>query len=441
MEAGPLSDNGACGSNTWSATRALAAFDTGALSPGELLEACQARIRVREPEVRAFEYLDWDIVQAQIESLAGLPQEKRGPLWGLPIAVKDIFDTQDMPTTYGSRIYSGHRPAWDAACVARLRAAGGIVLGKTTTTEFAYWQAAKTRNPHDLTHTPGGSSSGSVAAVADQMAPLALGSQTAASTIRPAAYCGIVGFKPTRGLISLAGIKALAGGLDTVGLFGRCVGDVGLLASVMAKRPALCKPINMTRVPSARLWTGLEWKAASDSGQASVTRALELLRGMGAKNSSSALPGAFMELCAAQTTIMAFEAARELAHERRVASDRLSRTLLDLLHHGEDTSAAAYDAAIAKRQTCLENLDQVFDGKDVLMLPSAPDVAPVLSEGTGDPIMSRAWTLLGLPSITIPCGRGDRGLPLGLQLATRPGEDEKLLAIASLCETHFSESF
>ena len=192
-------------------------------------------IEAQEREVKAFEFLDWNVVDQQIDKLAATTAEQRGRLFGLPVAVKDIFDTADMPTTYGSQIYQGHRPTVDAACVARLRQAGAIILGKTVTTEFAYWHAGPTRNPLDSRHTPGGSSSGSCAGLAAGMFPLALGSQTAASTIRPASYCGITGYKPSRQWISRAGIKPLAANsLDAVGVFGKSVDDVNLLASVMA---------------------------------------------------------------------------------------------------------------------------------------------------------------------------------------------------------------
>lgn len=400
----------------------------------ESIALCRERIESRDSEILAWKVLDWDFVERQIDELATRPMDKRGPLFGLPVGIKDIFDTADLPTGYGSAIYEGHQPNADAAAVARLRAAGAIILGKTVSTEFAYWKAGPTRNPLDLERTPGGSSSGSVAAVADGMVPLAIGSQTAASTIRPAAYCGIVGFKPTIGLISLAGVKALANSLDQVGVFATDVVGTGLLAGALSGRTELMATLAVESPPRLALVISPEWAHASTASRDAVQHAVDLAAQHGADVRTLDAPPAFAGLSEAQTTVMAYEAARELAYERRCHFDRLSPPLRDLLTQGENISAAAYDDACRQRDDGIMALDQLFGDADALLAPSTLSEAPMFEDGTGDPIMSRAWTLLGLPSITLPCGTGDHGLPLGLQIAARPRHDKQLLAIAAWFE-------
>ncbi|MBT3305860.1 MAG: amidase [Alphaproteobacteria bacterium] len=400
----------------------------------KIIARCREKIESRDSEVLAWKALDWDFVGRQIDELAKLPRDARGPLFGLPVGIKDIFDTADLPTGYGSAIYEGHQPGADAAAVARLRAAGAIILGKTVSTEFAYWKAGPTRNPLDLERTPGGSSSGSVAAVADGMVPLAIGSQTAASTIRPAAYCGIVGFKPTWGLISLAGVKALSNSLDTVGIFSKDVAGAGLLSGVLAGRPGLMAPAEPGSSPRLALRTSPEWEKVAPSALDAVKKTADLAARHGADVKADEVPATFAGLADIQTTIMAYEAARELAHERRCHFDRLSQPLRDLLTQGESISSAAYDHACRKRDECLNEIDSLFGDADALLAPSTLGEAPLFEEGTGDPILSRAWTLLGLPSITLPCGIGENGFPLGLQIAARPRQDQHLLAIAAWLE-------
>ncbi len=400
----------------------------------KIVGRCRDKIESRDPEVLAWKALDWGFVDRQIDALATWPIKKRGALFGLPVGVKDIFDTADLPTGYGSAIYEGHQPDADAAAVARLRAAGAIILGKTVSTEFAYWKAGPTRNPLNLARTPGGSSSGSVAAVAEGMVPLAIGSQTAASTIRPAAYCGIVGFKPTRGLISLAGVKALSNSLDTVGVFAKDVAGAGLLSGVLAGRPSLMAPVDSVSPPRLALRTSPEWDKVAPSALDAVKNAAALAARHGADVTTDAVPSAFADLADIQTSMMAYEAARELANEHRCHFNALSQPLRDLLVQGESISAAAYDDGCRQRDECLAEIDSLFGDADALLAPSTLDEAPLFDEGTGDPIMSRAWTLLGLPSITLPCGTGENGLPLGLQIAARPRHDDKLLAIATWFE-------
>ena len=392
-------------------------------------------IEGRERDTKAFEFLDWDVVDQQIDKLAATAADQRGRLFGLPVAVKDIFDTADMPTTYGSRIYKGHIPTVDAACVARLRHAGAIILGKTVTTEFAYWHAGPTRNPLNPGHTPGGSSSGSCAGLAAGMFPLALGSQTAASTIRPASYCGITGYKPSRQWISRAGVKPLAANsLDAVGVFGKCVDDVKLLASVLA---GTCFEAE-TFSPALTLWCGEEWNAAESYATDAVMTATDKLATAGSTIHRAAPSPLFAGLLDTQKLIMAREAAMDLADEFLNHRAALSDTLGGFLEEGCNISADQYAAALQTTIVCRARIDELFGPADILAAPSTLDEAPLAANGTGNPDMSRVWTLLDLPSITLPVGTGPAGLPLGLQLAARPGQDAKLLGAAKWIEAVLS---
>ncbi|MCB2102830.1 MAG: amidase, partial [Rhodobacterales bacterium] len=343
-------------------------------------------------------------------------------------------DTVDFPTAYGSDIYAGHRPAADAAAVAALRDAGALVIGKSVSTEFAYWQAGKTRHPLNPAHTPGGSSSGSAAAVAAGMVPLAIGSQTAASTIRPAAYCGIVGFKPSQGLISLAGVKALAGSLDTVGVFARDGAGVAAIAAVLTGRPDLADSPPAHGPFTFRLADAAEWAQVDADALVRTRDAAARLAAAGAEVVDRPAPAPFDNLVPVQSLIMAWEAARDLAHERLAHGTRVSQSVRDLFHQARDIPARAHDDACRIRDAAVADLERLFDGADFLLAPSATGEAPRREDGTGNPDLSRAWTLLGLPSLTLPLGPGAGGLPLGLQVAARPRQDHRLLAAAAWLE-------
>ncbi len=409
----------------------------GDITAAELAAACLARIDERESVVGAWQILDRGLVESQVKRLDGLAKEARGPLHGLPVGIKDIYDTCDMPTAYGSEIYAGNRPVWDAAAVARLRAAGAVILGKTVTTEFAYWKAGKTRNPHDASRTPGGSSSGSAAGVADFMMPLAIGSQTVASTMRPASYCGVVGFKPSFGRISLAGVKPLAGSLDTAGVFARTVADAALIAGVMAGRDDWTGETGPEK-PSLRVARTPDWDQVSPEALLVFESAVSLLRSAGAGVSDSDAPDPFKPLSTVQNTVLAFEAAREFSSEWLHHRARLSSQISELIEEGLAIEPDRYERAVSARRVALETIDELFAGADVLLAPSTLGEAPPIEDGTGDPLMSRAWTLLGLPSITLPCGKGPAGLPLGLQVAARPGRDHDLIAAAKWIEAQLA---
>src|SRR6266849_2656957 len=286
----------------------------GRLSATALVTACLERIAAREKVVGAWHHLDRDAALAAARRCDAVPPS--GPLHGIPIAVKDLIDTSDMPTGYGSAIYEGHRPAADAACVALARAAGAVVLGKTVTTEFACFTAGKTANPRNPAHTPGGSSSGSAAAVADGMAPLAFGTQTAGSVIRPAAYCGCIGYKPSFGLINRAGVKPLADSLDTIGVFARTVEDAAFFAGVLSERPALRHLTTPSEAPRFGLYRTPMWDEAEPATAAALDTARAELERAGAMVEELAIAAEHHGLGEAQNTIMGFEMVQALAHER-----------------------------------------------------------------------------------------------------------------------------
>ncbi len=396
------------------------------LSAGQLALDCLDRIAEREPDVQAWEYLDRDRVLAQARELDS--GSVRGLLHGIPVGVKDLFDTFDMPTTYGSTIYAGHRPAADAASVALCRAQGALLFGKTVTTEFATFKPNKTRNPHRLGHTPGGSSSGSAAAVADFMVPLAFGSQTAASVIRPAAYCGIVGYKPSFRLINRAGVKPLSDVLDTVGFFARSVDDVALFAAAADGHHAP-PDLALSGMPRIALCATHEWPHADADTRAAFAQAQRALDGAGVPSRELQLPLLFSQLLQAQKEIMAFDLARSLAHERLRHEAQLSEGLRALLEQGLQVDEERHRANRRLAGAARGQIAELFGDADALLAPSATGEAPTL-EQTGDPVFGRVWTLLGLPCIHLPFTRGASGLPVGLQLIGRQGEDRALLRVA-----------
>ena len=404
----------------------------GKLGAEPLSAAYLDRVAVREPVVGAWEYLDRDRVLAMARRRDA--EAPRGPLHGVPIAVKDLIDTADMPTAYGSPIYRGHRPAADAACVALARAAGAVVLGKTVTTEFACFTPGKTANPHDPARTPGGSSSGSAAAVADGMAPLAFGTQTAGSVIRPAAYCGCVGYKPSFGMISRAGVKPLSDSLDTVGVFARTVDDAAFFTGVLTERPAL----RDLRMPGGRLCFGLyrtpSWDEAEPATAAALDRARAALEKAGAVVVEVAIAPEHHGLVAAQDKVMGFEIVRALAYERVERGAELSPRLAQLLDAGMAVGADEYDAALGLAELARAGLDAFFGKCDAALVPAAPGEAPAGLGYTGNPVFNRMWTLLGTPCVSVPAGQGENGLPIGVQLVGRVRDDARVMGCAAFLE-------
>jgi Asp-tRNA(Asn)/Glu-tRNA(Gln) amidotransferase A subunit family amidase len=421
--------------DAWTLAKQLARRELTAV---DLVRACLDRIAEREPEIHAFAHLDPDAALAQARALdAGA---LRGPLHGLPLGVKDLFDTADLPTAYGSAVYTGHRPAADAAAVALCREAGALVLGKTVTTEFAYFHPGPTRNPANPAHTPGGSSSGSAAAVADHMLPLALGTQTAGSIIRPAAYCGVVGYKPSLGRVSRAGVKSLSESMDVVGGFGRNVRDVALLGSVLTGDARLLAGLDLAdAAPRIGLCPTPQGLQADADTQRIWDQAVRALAPEAPGLADLALPSALPDLVALHKAVMAFEMARALSHERLNFGDRLSERLRGLLDEGLLIAGSAHAANLARTAAARREIDALFDGADVLLAPSAAGEAPAGIAATGDPLFCRGWTLLGLPCVHLPCGLGSHGLPIGLQVVGRFGDDHRLLAAADWIHRRIDE--
>jgi Asp-tRNA(Asn)/Glu-tRNA(Gln) amidotransferase A subunit family amidase len=376
--------------NQFGAKQAAQRIERGELTADKYISACRDRIAERDGDVRAWQFLP------------GNPKaEAAGPLRGIPVGVKDIFDTFDMPTEYGSPIYKGHRPPADAAAVALARRAGATVLGKTVTCEFATFVPSQTRNPLDLTRTPGGSSSGSAAAVADFHVPLAFGTQTAGSIIRPGAYCGVVAYKPTYGLLSRAGVKPNAESLDTVGFFARSVEDVAFFMSALS---------------------GLATGAVEKPRIGSFRTELKGARPIDISN--------WDKLVETQRTIHRYEGARVIADEFRRSPDKVHPKLRERCELGMAIPLPDYLEAQRYAAECRVRVDELFGGCDVLVAPSATGEAPKGLESTGDTSLNIVWTLLHLPCVSIPWGRGPAGMPLGIQVIGRFGDDARTLACA-----------
>lgn len=414
--------------NTLSAVELARQLAYGRITSEMLVRDCFERISAREPDVQAWQHLDREAALEQARAADAGPC--RGLLHGLPLGVKDIIDTVDMPTAYGSPVYAGHRPAWDAPCVAFARAAGGIVIGKTVTTEFAVMYPGKTRNPHNLQHTPGGSSSGSAAAVADYMVPLAFGSQTGGSVIRPAAFCGVVGYKPSFGLISRVGVKALSDTLDTIGVIARSVPDVALFAAAVSGRHDLL----VDKAPSARPRVGIcrtyEWKQAQPAMMAALEGAAKTLAAAGVTVKTMNLPPTYANLVQAQIDIQLVELAQSLTYERIAHRAQLSECLQGIIDAGLKVPHERYDAALSLARNCRRTLTEVFADCDVLLAPSAPGSAPAGLDTTGDPLFNRIWTLLRTPCVNIPVACDADKPPLGLQVIGAFGSDAPTLSAA-----------
>jgi len=415
----------------------------GRLKSAELVRSCLDRIEAVDGEVRAWAFLDPEHALRQAEDLdrrrsAGKPT---GRLHGVPVGVKDLFDTSDYPAEYGSPIYAGHAPRRDAACVASLRAAGAVILGKTVTTEFAYLFPGPTRNPHAPKRTPGGSSSGSAAAVAALMVPGAVGSQTNGSVIRPASYCGVVGFKPSHGLIPRTGAFLLSRTLDHVGTFARTVEDAALLAEVMAghdeddpdTRAVATPPLAQVAAekpplpPRFAFVKSPVWDQAEPTTKAAFT---ELADALGESASEVELPVIAEQIVPMHQIVMDVEMARNLHREYDKARDQLSPQLRELLGRGRKHLAFDYRRAVEMIDPINGAVDAVFDEYDAILTPATTGEAPLGLDATGNPIFCTIWTYLGLPAVTLPLLSGPNGLPVGVQLVGRRGNDARLLRTA-----------
>jgi Asp-tRNA(Asn)/Glu-tRNA(Gln) amidotransferase A subunit family amidase len=434
-------------------TLAQAAADirAGRITSVELVRDCLDRVAAIDSRIEAWAFLDRDhaLRQAAAADDAHRHGRPHGPLHGVPLGVKDIFDTHDMPTEFGSPLWAGRTPRADAAAVARLRAAGAVIMGKTVTTEYAYFHPGKTRNPHDPERTPGGSSSGSAAAVAAFMAPGAIGSQTNGSVIRPAAFCGVVGFKPSHGLIPRSGALLLSRTLDHVGVFARTVEDAALLAeclvgfdredadtqpmatppfaSAAASDPPLPPRFAFVRSPA--------WEQAEPATKEAFG---ELVEALGEWAAEVELPSSFERAIDLHQTVMEVEMAHNLHRDYERGAEQLSDGLRQLIERGRRYSAGDYLRAIAGIAPLSAALDSIFDEFDAILTPAAPGEAPRGLDSTGNPIFCTTWTYLGTPAVTLPLLRSEAGLPIGVQLVGRRGNDARLLRTARWLVTKLS---
>lgn len=399
---------------------------------------CLEVVASREPDVQAWVHLD--PARALEEASFNDRHHRSGSLHGLVVGVKDIFDTADAPTCLGSEIYAGRRPVMDAAVVTQLRRRGATVLGKTVTTEFASARPPKTRNPHNLAHSPGGSSSGSAAAVAAGMVPVALGTQTLGSVIRPASYCGVVGFKPTHGRISRTGVMALSNTLDTVGMFATTVEDMARLYQALSDHGAFVNPTASGSPPKLAICKGPSWVAASEYAQHALLAFVEGLRAEGAAVDELILPQEFDSLPQAARTIHDFEVRQNFASERFTQPAKLSSYFQAILTRGDALDVRQYETTLLAAETCRKRFGPLVGEYDGLLTLSATDDAPLHDASTGDPVMNAFWTLLHVPCISLPKLRGSAGLPLGVQLVGKRFSDIALLRTAGWLENCCAES-
>lgn len=410
-----------------SAVEAVTAIEGGTLTSEKYVRACLDRIAEREPEVHAWAFLDPKLAMAQAKAA---DSAKGGLLRGVPIGVKDIIDTYDMPTGHNSPIFAGKVPFGDAACVALSRGANAVIMGKTVTTEFANRHPGPTLNPFrdraNMSRTPGGSSSGSAAAVADGHVPLAFGTQTGGSVIRPAAYCGVIGYKPTFGDFSRVGIKLQSHSQDTLGMMARTLDDIALFRAVVLKLPPV--PVDRTIVaPRIGFYRTPIWDEADPDTK-------ELLERTARKLGATEIPVApqFADILDDQTNITSFEGTRNYADERLRNPDKVSAELMGgAMKKGLEVTLDQYVAAQRKSVAYRVHIDSLFDSVDALLVPSAPGEAPAGVEYTGDPRFNSLWTLAGGPCVTLPAGTGDEGMPLGIQLVGPRYGDDRLFSIAA----------
>ncbi|MEJ2464374.1 MAG: amidase [Candidatus Thiodiazotropha sp.] len=429
--------------NQMSAMQAAAAIRNGEITSEELVSACLQAIELIDPKVEAWAFLDPEYAltqarEADRQRRSGMPV---GPLHGVPVAIKDIFDTRDMPTEDGSPLHAGRTPAYDATAVARLREAGAIIMGKTVTTELAVYAPGKTHNPHDHDRTPGGSSSGSAAAVASGMVPLAIGTQTNGSVIRPASYCGVVGYKPSHGLISRYRVLSLSRQLDHVGVFTRSVEDAALLAQQMMgfdeqdadthPRPrhdllsvALQEPPTPPRL--AFIKTSVWDQAAQDV----VDGFAELTAFLGQQVEEIELPELFNNAHAWHRCIMETDLAINLQREYERGGDGLSHVLREMIERGGQTLALDYHKALEMIPTLNAILTETLLEYDAIITPSVTGEAPLGLASTGSPVFCTLWSLCGVPAVSLPLLQGSNGMPIGVQLVAAKGDDARLLRTA-----------
>ncbi|HWA38794.1 MAG TPA: amidase [Burkholderiales bacterium] len=430
--------------STLSASEAAKRIREGFLTSEELVEGCLDRIRQVEPVVQAWAFLDEELAlkQARLADELKRSAQPIGPLHGIPVGIKDIVDTTDMPTENGTVLHKGRWPRQDAALVSMLKAAGAVILGKTVTTECAYFHPGKTRNPWNPEHTPGGSSSGSAAAVAASMVPLAVGSQTNGSVIRPAAFCGVFGFKPTHGLIPRTGVLSLSRALDTMGVFARSLEDLALIAEVLAgfdegdpdtrlrarvpftetlrEEPPIPPVIGLVKTPY--------WDRASEETRQGLAEVAEAL---GAQVEEVELGPSAAEAWDWQKLIMEADMAVSFEAEWTKGRDKLSAPLRALIERGREAKVVDYQRAVRGARAVIDSLDELFmERYDALLTPAAPGSAPKGLAATGDPVFCTLWSLCGMPALSLPLLQDAQGLPIGVQLVGRRNFDARLFRTA-----------
>ncbi len=416
---------------------------SGHIRAGEIAEVLIERTAAREPEIGAYSFFDPDLVRAQAKAaeMRHISGKPAGALNGIPVAVKDVIDTADMPTENGTAVDLGRRPKRDATVVSRLRLAGAVITGKTVTAELAYMSPGKTRNPHDPKRTPGGSSSGSAAAVAAGMVPLAIGTQTNGSVIRPASYCGVVGFKPSLGLISRSGVLSLSTHLDTVGVFGRTVEDVAFLGDVLAGYDAsdpdsiFAAPPELRRIamskppvrPDLVFVPNYPWETAEPATKEGFA---ELVQALGDACETVKISDNFSEAPKYLRTLMVAGMARSFAHYYDRGREKISPAMQAAIEEGREVRAVDFLKARDWRMVYDMALEKIFDRFDAIITPAAAGEAPLGLESTGDPAFCTLWSYCGLPAVSLPLLEGANGMPVGVQLVGRSGNDARLLRTA-----------
>ena len=423
-----LRNQGPARNNLLTASAAVAAMAARELTSEELVGDCLARIQARDVELHAWAHVDPEGALAQARSLDRTPS--RGLLHGIPVGIKDVLDTFDLPTAHGSVIYKDAAPANDAACVAALRRAGAVILGKTATTEFASPIPIGVRNPHDVTRTPGVSSSGSAAAVADFMVPLALGTQTGGSVIRPATYCGIYGYKATISDLDRGGIRHLRPSLDTLGLFARSLPDIALLRAAITGRALAAAAWSGGKPPRLGLCRTREWPMAKPETQEAITAAVRKLVAAGAEVVDITLPEVFERAQDAFGVISTLEGARALQREIRDHLATMNPWLRESAEKAPAITEAAYLAALSQAAECRAHLVRAFGGVDALITPAAAGEASQKLTGLEDQTFCPLWTMMHGPCVTLPAFTGPNHMPMGLQIVGPVYGDDKVIAAA-----------
>ena len=434
-----------------SATEAARQLREGELSAEDMVTACLERIDEIDGEVQAWAHLDPDFAleQARARDAQRQAGDPLGPLHGVPVGIKDIFDTEGLPTENGTPLDSGRQPDRDCKAVSLLKEAGAVIMGKTVTTELAVYGPGKTHNPHNPDHTPGGSSSGSAAAVATGMVPLAIGSQTNGSIIRPASYCGVVGFKPSHGLIPRTGVLAQSRYLDTIGVMARSVEDAALCAeALVAHDPGDADTAPRGRPPMAKIAAEdpplpptlafaktAVWDQADKETQEAFGELKELL---GEECDDLDLPDPFDHAVEWLRTIMYADLAKSFAGYYERGKDQLTNTLCEMIEEGQKTTAVEYNRAVDWRDVLNVGLEKVFERYDAIFTPATTGEAPAGLDSTGSPVFCTLWTYCGTPAIALPLMEGPNGLPLGVQLVGRRGDDARLLRTANWLTGHIA---